>query len=325
MTDARTLTLALGGTLDHDQGSACCPAHDDRNASLSIGIGHDGRPLLYCHAGCAFVDVLGALREMGLLDGQHRPEPPSPAEIAPRRAKDEAEAIKRERQALACWNEAASIHGTLAEAYLRGARGITCPLPDTLRFNPACWHLSAQRLPALVVCVDGLRRLALHRTYLRADGSGKADVEPNKAMLGATRGGALRARRGSGTLAGAKGIETALSLCCGLVPETFAVWAALSRAGMAGLRLPQLPRRLLIAVDGDDTGRSAAEALGRRAAALGWKVQFLHAPEKRDFNDVLLDLGTADGAGPGSKHRASRSARRVPSPEDRHLPPRREG
>jgi len=48
--------------------SARCPAHDDRQASLSIGIGDAGRVLLHCHAGCqpdAVVGVLGmTLRDL---------------------------------------------------------------------------------------------------------------------------------------------------------------------------------------------------------------------------------------------------------------------
>jgi hypothetical protein len=42
--------------------SARCPAHDDGNASLSIGTGDDGRVLVHCHAGCepeAIVKALG--------------------------------------------------------------------------------------------------------------------------------------------------------------------------------------------------------------------------------------------------------------------------
>lgn len=39
---------------------ACCPAHEDRKASLSIGVADD-RVLLNCHAGCATEDVLRAL------------------------------------------------------------------------------------------------------------------------------------------------------------------------------------------------------------------------------------------------------------------------
>ncbi|HEX2924084.1 MAG TPA: CHC2 zinc finger domain-containing protein [Chloroflexota bacterium] len=39
---------------------ALCPAHQDRNASLSV-CERDGRVLIHCHAGCATKDVLDAL------------------------------------------------------------------------------------------------------------------------------------------------------------------------------------------------------------------------------------------------------------------------
>lgn len=38
-----------------------CPAHDDRNPSLSINTGDDGRALVNCHAGCTFDEVCGAI------------------------------------------------------------------------------------------------------------------------------------------------------------------------------------------------------------------------------------------------------------------------
>ena len=42
-------------------GFSCrCPAHDDNNASLSIGEGHEGF-LLKCHAGCSFQSIAAAL------------------------------------------------------------------------------------------------------------------------------------------------------------------------------------------------------------------------------------------------------------------------
>lgn len=41
--------------------TAQCPAHDDRDPSLSIDVGDDGRALLHCHAGCASADVVRAL------------------------------------------------------------------------------------------------------------------------------------------------------------------------------------------------------------------------------------------------------------------------
>jgi hypothetical protein len=41
--------------------SARCPAHDDRHASLAVGVGDDGRVLLYCHTDCPAENVVQAL------------------------------------------------------------------------------------------------------------------------------------------------------------------------------------------------------------------------------------------------------------------------
>jgi P4 family phage/plasmid primase-like protien len=40
---------------------AHCPAHEDKNASLSITEGQDGRILLHCHAGCTIEQIVSAL------------------------------------------------------------------------------------------------------------------------------------------------------------------------------------------------------------------------------------------------------------------------
>ena len=40
---------------------ARCPAHDDRQASLSVNEGTDGRILIHCHAGCPTESVLRTL------------------------------------------------------------------------------------------------------------------------------------------------------------------------------------------------------------------------------------------------------------------------
>lgn len=40
---------------------ALCPAHADRNPSLHLSTGHDGRALLHCHAGCDVASVVAVL------------------------------------------------------------------------------------------------------------------------------------------------------------------------------------------------------------------------------------------------------------------------
>jgi hypothetical protein len=53
---------------------ARCPAHDDKNASLSITQGDDGKTLLHCHAGCSFNDIAAAAN---LKPGDLFPDEPS--------------------------------------------------------------------------------------------------------------------------------------------------------------------------------------------------------------------------------------------------------
>lgn len=40
-----------------------CPAHPDREPSLSVGAGEGGRLLLHCFAGCAFREIVHALAD----------------------------------------------------------------------------------------------------------------------------------------------------------------------------------------------------------------------------------------------------------------------
>jgi hypothetical protein len=293
MTDARTLTHDLGGKWFRTYGAAPCPICQPERGkgqnALTLADGRNGRLVLDCKkSGCAFLDILAAA---GVRTGDYIP--PDAATLAQREAEQKAEAAKRAAQAKQVWTEAQPIAGTLAETYLRG-RGITCDLGQVLRFHGECWHgPTARRYPALVAAVQGASFPAVHRTYLRADGSGKADIDPAKLMLGAVAGGAVRLTEGPGPLVVAEGIETALSLASGLLRTPATVWAALSTSGIRGLRLPDQSGRLTIAPDGDTAGREAANALAARAHALGWQVSLLPAPDGRDWNDILTMKGEA--------------------------------
>lgn len=287
---AEAITLALGGKWRGRYGSARCPAHKDRRPSLSLANGADGRLLAFCHARCGFDAILDALRGLGLIDGSAA-NPPSREDLDRLRAEEAAFAAKQSARARALWGETVPIAGTVGEIYLRN-RGITCPLPDTLRFQAQGWHATACRRPMMVALVEGVADFAAHRTYLAADGSGKADIEPNKAMLGAVTGGAVRLSDGPAPLVVVEGIETGLSLLSGLLGGGPAqVWAALSAHGMARLTLPAEVGDLIIASDGDKPGREAAQALGERAHRRGWRVSMLPAPDGRDWNDELRERG----------------------------------
>ena len=293
MTDATELTTALGGRWHGRFGAAPCPVcqPDGRKGqnALTLADGRNGRLVADCKkSACGFLDILAAA---GLRSGDYTP--PDAATLAQREREAKAEAEKRAAQAKRLWQEAQPIAGTAAEAYLR-ARGISCDLPKTLRFHPECWHgATAKRYPAMVAAVEGAGLPAVHRTYLRPDGSGKADVEPAKAMLGATAGGAVRLAGGPSRLAVAEGIESGLSLACGLLDGPATLWAALSTSGLRGLRLPLQPGRLTIACDGDTAGREAAHALAERAHGLGWQVSILDPGTGGDFNDILQERAAA--------------------------------
>lgn len=296
MTEAEALTRALGGVWRGAKGAARCPAHDDRSPSLSLGTGWGGRLLLNCHAGCSFEEVRAALQAKGHLgrsfDYVNEYVSYGPAWEDAREERERRDLAKRARKAQAIWDQALPIRGTVAERYVR-LRGITAPLPPTLRYIGACWHLTAKRAPAMVARVTGADGVSVHRTYLAADGSGKADLAPQKTMLGPTKGGAVHLSSGPDRLVVAEGIETSLSLISGLVSGSVSVWAALSAGGMRALRLPERAGRLLIAPDGDDAGRAAARDLAERANARGWEVSIMAAPEGRDWNDVLTTKAVA--------------------------------
>lgn len=135
----------------------------------------------------------------------------------------------------------------------------------------------------------------VHVTYLRPDGSGKADVPSPKKMHGAKKGGAVRLTPAGPVLAVTEGIETALSIL--EARPDLAVWAALDAGNMkASLDLPAEVRKVLVCADNDASGAglNAAEAAADRWLAEGREVAIALPPRPgTDFNDVLLKDGAA--------------------------------
>jgi putative DNA primase/helicase len=280
---AETIAKALGGRKAGSGWVARCPAHDDRTPSLSLADGHDGRLLVKCWAGCSAHNVLAALRRCELI-GANKLRGVIDARGG------SSDAVDRKKRSLDLWNEAFPVSGTIAAQYL-AARGLALLSLPVLRFHPRCPHPSGANLPAMIGLVEHVNHgpTAIHRTFISADGSGKAAVEPDKASLGPVAGGAVRlvqARAGQWLLV-AEGLETTLSVmhACALPG-----WAALSAGGIKSLVLPPSANMVVICADNDanGVGQRAANAAAERFLAEGRRVRIALPPTSGlDFNDLL--------------------------------------
>jgi hypothetical protein len=201
-----------------------------------------------------------------------------------------AEAAERERlsaterlsKALWLWKSRKPIAGTIAERYLREARGYRGELPTTLGFLPArgehgpamiaAFGMAYEPEPGVLEIVDIAVR-GVHITRLAADGSGKAGTERDKIMLGTSIGYPIVLAPPNDLLglAIAEGIEDALSLhqATGL-----GAWAAGSASRLPALAdaVPDYIEAVTIAADADDAGRHNAGMLRERLLAGGIKV-----------------------------------------------------
>lgn len=113
-----------------DAWSARCPAHDDRDPSLSIGIGTDARVLVHCHAGCPAEAIVGTL---GLAMRDLMPTPMGETRRLPAQRKSASDAT------FATPDEAVAVlerkHGALAARWAyTDAQGD--PVGEVVRWNP---------------------------------------------------------------------------------------------------------------------------------------------------------------------------------------------
>lgn len=188
------------------------------------------------------------------------------------------------------WKASVPAQGTQVEAYLE-TRGVAGILPQDIRCALQLFHRPfEQSFPAMLAAVrHGTtgQVMAVHRTWLKPDGSGKADIDPNKMMLGKVLGGAVRLAEAASEMMVAEGIETALSA---MQITGVPTWAALSTAGLKGLVLPPLVKRVVIASDSDPAGVHAASVAADRWRSEGREVATMTPPSSQDFNDVLMEI-----------------------------------
>ena len=253
---------ALGGRWAGYIAMCPCPAHNDKEPSLSIRQGDRGI-LVTCFAGCDREDVLRELRRV--RSGHHYPIP-------------EPGQTRRPSTGEHIWEQAVDVSGTLAERYL--ARRNLLPAPPDVRFHPRCPYMPKPRtvfLPALLIAVREIRRLvAIQRIFLDpATGD-----YVRKVMLGMPATGAWRGRAGGSTLAVAEGFETADAFTR---MNGIPCWASLGARRLDQLVIPSAVTKLLIAEDNDPEGRRAAANAEERYARPGLTIE--RAPPPSIFKD----------------------------------------
>ena len=244
---AEAIAKALGGRKAGGGWTARCPAHDDRNPSLSIR-DVDGKVLVRCHAGCEQTQVIAALRGRGLWTENGSRSPSWMARRKPVEREPDRDDARRTQAALAIWRSAKPALATPIETYFM-SRGIHLPPPDALRFHASLKHPSCGCWPAMLALVTNGRDgtpIAIHRTFIARDGGGKAPVDPQKMMFGPCRGGAVRLSEPADVLLVGEGIETCLAA---MQATGHPAWAALStgesgerimrRGGLRGSRRPR--------------------------------------------------------------------------------------
>lgn len=279
--DAHDLTFQLGGVWRNGRGNAACPVcqPEKRRDQTALSITEaNGKLLLHCFkSDCDFHDIVVAA---GLPPETARADHHAARDADQKRTEYAAAQLAKAR---AIWDAAKPITGTKAEAYLR-ARGITAPMPASLRFAPDIHHGPSCTWGCAMVA-DVAPTGGIHRTFF--DKKGHRLPKSAKMMLGPCSGGAVRLSEGAGPLVVAEGIETGLSLLSGLLSGPANVWATLSTSGLKALQLPSQAGELFVATDGDAPGAEAGEVLASRAFGLGWRVSLMPAPAGQDWNDVL--------------------------------------
>jgi hypothetical protein len=231
---------------------------------------------------CARCGEAGYAKPEGAVRSKPRPKPTKLATPTPN--KSEAARL--------LWSRRKPIAGSIAEVYLREPRGYHGPLPGTLGFLPArsghapamiaAFGIADEPEPGCLV-VDDAAVTGIHLTRLKPDGSGQADVEPDKIMLGPSMGQpiVLAPVNDLGGLLIAEGIENALA-CHG---SGLGIWAAGAAGRLPALadKVPSYVEAVTIVADTDDNG-----------SGLKFSSELGQLLLKRGL-DVLIEMGSAHG------------------------------
>jgi putative DNA primase/helicase len=209
-----------------------------------------------------------------------------------RRAPPPKDTAKEIARAKACWARGASVcAGDVVDRYLHHRRVGMDTYPECLRtsLSEPYWSDGVEsRHPAMLALITDPtgKPISVHRTYLAADGKGKADLDPpRKAVSPFGYGPTIRLAPAAPIVGIAEGIETALSASkLSSVP----VWSVLSDYGIATFEPPPECERLIIFADRDHhgAGERAARSLTDRLS-IPTEIKLPDRPGT-DWNDAAV-------------------------------------
>ena len=252
---------------------AQCPAHEDRQPSLSISTGKDGRALVYCHAGCGIRDILDTLG----IDPQ---------------------------ALFADYDPARESSGNLI--HVRAWREKKAPAPkppkDTTRHKTAHWdYQHPNGTPAARIVrydlVDKATGEVVGKTFTQHGINGDGSIAANLGGMDVPlyNAPAVAAAIANGhpvfICEGEKDADTAIGL--GLVGTTCAAgagsWRPHHTAALAGAEL------VAIVADNDEPGIAHAHHIATQLADIGITARIYLPAEGNDLTDhVTAGFGIAD-------------------------------
>lgn len=273
-----------------------CLSHSERSPSMRV---NDAKGHVFCF-GCGYtadifrvvMDQLGcgfseALRWLGAADLATI----DPAERIRQRQEQEAERAAEIADAQALWRRCVDPAGTPAERYIREARGISAPIPPSVRFGflptgkRGRW---GRNRPAMVCGVfdRGGEVVGIQRVFVRSDGLGKAAISHPKQSLGRIKGACLRLGPVRPSIIVCEGPEDGLSIAQDL-PEC-SVWPTLGTGLMPHVDYPEEVREIVIAGQNDGAGKAAVQAAAEALLLRDYRIRTMFPdPAFKDWNDQL--------------------------------------
>jgi hypothetical protein len=284
----REIARALGGEVSGRQVLGPGPGHSRRDRSLSVTLSSTSPDGFLQYSFCGddwkacrdhVRSRLGLARDNWKRD-RKRSQAPRPTPHADTGAK-----------ALWLWRQRKPIENTIAEIYLRDARGYGGAIPRTLGFLPSCGYhapaliaafgMTSEPEPGVLALADADVR-AVQLVKLKPDGSGKADVEPNKVTIGKGALGVPIVLAPPNDLLGlaiTEGAEDALSIC---EATGLGAWAAGGATRMPALAdaVPDYIDFVTVIADRDPAGVRFANALAERLSnrRMNHRISFVEPP-----------------------------------------------